>query len=275
MQKRLLFVDDEPAIRNTLPAILRQNGFEVSAAATVAEALFLITSEKFDVLLSDLNIGNPGDGLTVVSAMRRTQPEAVTMILTGYPAFETALEAIRQQVDDYLVKPASIPNLIKAIESKLAAPPRARQLSPPKRVAMLLQQNLPRVEELWLEAVDGDDALSRLPSTREQKRKAVQEILDEVVSAAQSYSGAEKTERERLPAAPGNRDFTGYTPSLLLAEFCLLRRTLAQVVQENLLAVNLSYLIPDFGKVNESLDRQAQAALAVLTERLGDSALIR
>lgn len=275
MQKRLLFVDDEPAIRTTLPAILRQHGFEVSAAATVAEALFLITSEKFDILLSDLNIGNPGDGLTVVSAMRRTQPEAVTMILTGYPAFETALEAIRQQVDDYLVKPANIPNLIKAIESKLAAPPRARQLSPPKRVAMILQQNLPRVEELWLEAVAGDGDLSRLPLTREQRREAIQEILAEVVRAAQSYSGEEKTEPETRHARPLSRDFTGYTPTLLLAEFCLLRRALAQVVQENLLAVNLSHLIPDLAEVNEDLDQQAQAALAVLTERLSDRALLR
>jgi ActR/RegA family two-component response regulator len=41
----------------------------------------------------------------------------VTMILTGYPAFETALEAIRQQVDDYIVKPADIPALVHAIDS--------------------------------------------------------------------------------------------------------------------------------------------------------------
>src|SRR5690242_3200524 len=141
MQRRLLFVDDEPAIRETLAVVLRKHGFEVTTAATVAEALQKITSEKFEILLSDLNIGNPGDGLTVVSAMRRTQPDAVTMILTGYPAFETALEAIRQQVDDYIVKPANIPALLHTIESKLAAPPRQRQLPPPKRVAMLLQEN--------------------------------------------------------------------------------------------------------------------------------------
>ena len=110
--------DDERVIRETLEAILTTYGFEVSAAASVAEALQRITSEKFDVLLSDLNIGNPGDGLTVVSAMRRTQPDALTMILTGYPAFETALEAIRQQVDDYIVKPADIPALVNTIESK-------------------------------------------------------------------------------------------------------------------------------------------------------------
>ena len=74
----------------------------------VSDALAAISEDRFDVLIADLNIGMPGDGFTVVSAMRRTQPEAVTIILTGYPAFETALEAIRSQVDDYAVKPANI-----------------------------------------------------------------------------------------------------------------------------------------------------------------------
>src|ERR1700756_2001249 len=119
MKRRLLLVDDEAVIRITLSAILTKHDFDVSAAATVPEALQKITSQQFEVLLSDLNIGNPGDGLTVVSAMRRTQPEAVTMILTGYPAFETALEAIRSQVDDYAVKPANIDDLVHVIEDKL------------------------------------------------------------------------------------------------------------------------------------------------------------
>ena len=69
-------------------------------------------SAQFDVLISDLNIGQPGDGFTVVSAMRRSQPACITLILTGYPGFDTALEAIRSQVDDYLIKPAAIPTLI-------------------------------------------------------------------------------------------------------------------------------------------------------------------
>src|SRR5437868_9746999 len=103
---KVLFVDDEPTIRLTLPKILEMHEFEVKTAATVGEALKLIQSEEFDVLLSDLNIGEQSDGFTVVSAMRRVQPEALTIILTGYPAFESALQAIREQVDDYIAKPA-------------------------------------------------------------------------------------------------------------------------------------------------------------------------
>src|SRR5437667_421889 len=69
-QPNILFVDDEDSIRLTLPPLLQSYGFEVTSAATVAEALDLITRHKFDVLISDLNIGHPGDGFTVVSAMR-------------------------------------------------------------------------------------------------------------------------------------------------------------------------------------------------------------
>src|ERR1700685_580494 len=100
--KTVLFVDDEPSIRLTLAAILRQGGFEVTVAATVAEALREINTQYFDALISDLNIAEPGDGSIVVNAMRRTQPNCINLILTGYPAFETALEAIRNQVDDCL-----------------------------------------------------------------------------------------------------------------------------------------------------------------------------
>ncbi|MGA2962526.1 MAG: response regulator [Candidatus Korobacteraceae bacterium] len=116
---RVLFVDDEPGIRLTMPQILRQQGLRVRAVGTVSHALAEITSAQFDVLISDLNIGQPGDGFTVVSAMRRTQPKCVTIILTGYPDLETALEAIRSQVDGYLIKPAQIPTLMSLIEEKI------------------------------------------------------------------------------------------------------------------------------------------------------------
>jgi CheY-like chemotaxis protein len=62
---RVLFVDDEPNLCLTMPAILRQQGYEVTAVGTVNEALTQITTAQFDVLISDLNIGHPGDGFTI------------------------------------------------------------------------------------------------------------------------------------------------------------------------------------------------------------------
>jgi DNA-binding NtrC family response regulator len=119
-RKRILFVDDEPSIRLTLPSVLEENGYDVSTAASVDEALTKIGAARFDVLLSDLNISEEGDGFRVVTAMRSSQPKCLTMILTGYPGFETAIEGIRQQVDDYLVKPADVEALLDTLRRKLA-----------------------------------------------------------------------------------------------------------------------------------------------------------
>jgi hypothetical protein len=170
------------------------------------------------------------------------------------------------------VKPANIPALVNTIESKLATPPRQRKLPPPKRVAMILQEHLPRIEELWLSAIVKHDALSRMSLNKGQRSHYLKGILEEVIRAAQSYSGEEIAEHKLSSGGyDRRRDLEGYTPGMMLAEFCLLRRIVAQVVQENLLAVNLSYLVPDLARVNESLDDQAQAALAMLSEHIDTS----
>lgn len=118
-RKRVLFVDDEPSIRLTLPPILEQHGFDVKAAGSVAEAVLQIEASRFDVLISDLNIEEGGDGLRIVSAMRQKQPRCITLILTGYPGFETAVDALRLRVDDYVVKPVDVELLISALRKKL------------------------------------------------------------------------------------------------------------------------------------------------------------
>ena len=119
LSKRLLFVDDEEGIRATLPLLLQARGFNVRVAASVSEALSEIRTHEFDVLLSDLNIGEDGDGFAVVRAMRKAYPNCVSILLTGYPAFESAVQAIEDQVDGYFVKPAGIDPLVSTIERKL------------------------------------------------------------------------------------------------------------------------------------------------------------
>jgi DNA-binding NtrC family response regulator len=97
ISKRLLLVDDEASIRATLPLILQQRGFHVNVAASVPEAIQKIQNHNFDAVLSDLNIGQPGDGFTVVRALRKVNPRCVAIILTGYPGFESAVEAFRRK----------------------------------------------------------------------------------------------------------------------------------------------------------------------------------
>ena|SRR5436190_478157 len=93
--KRLLFVDDEEGIRLTLPLLLEARGFNVRVAASVPEALSEIGTHEFDVLLSDLNIGQDGDGFAVVRAMRKAYPNCVSILLTGYPALRVRCKPLR------------------------------------------------------------------------------------------------------------------------------------------------------------------------------------
>jgi DNA-binding NtrC family response regulator len=129
-RKRLLFVDDEPGIRATLPVILRRYGFTVAVAATVPQAVEEIHKNEFDLLLCDLNIERAGDGYDVIRAMREVNPQCVAIVLTGYPNLESAVEGIHVGIDDYIAKPANADALVAVLAEKLAAPPpKARILS--------------------------------------------------------------------------------------------------------------------------------------------------
>jgi DNA-binding NtrC family response regulator len=86
---KLLFVDDEEGIRLTLPLLLHARGFDVRVAASVPEALSEIKTHKFDVLLSDLNIGEDGDGFTVIRAMTVRSPKAPTNLARAHSCRNT------------------------------------------------------------------------------------------------------------------------------------------------------------------------------------------
>lgn len=118
--KRLLFVDDEPNIRATLPVILRRYGFMVTVAGTVSQALKQIHESRFDLLLCDLNIESESDGLQVIRAMREADPECVNIVLTAHPALETAVEGIHLGIDDYITKPTNADALVAMLADKLA-----------------------------------------------------------------------------------------------------------------------------------------------------------
>lgn len=239
----LLFVDDEPNIRLTLGMYLEDQGFAVTTAASVPEALKLITEKTFDVLIADLNIGHAGDGFTVVSAIRRIHPETVTFILTGYPAFETALQAIRLQVDDYITKPTDTDTLAQRIRAKLAQP-KAEHYVPTKRVSQIVGEKAPEITEQWLDAVSKDGPLSAIKLTKEDRADHVPRLLDVAIKMA---NGETIPEAETSAARDHGiiRRKQGYTVPLLVRETRLLHDTIAACIQDNLLSIQISYLIQD------------------------------
>jgi DNA-binding response OmpR family regulator len=103
---RTLIVDDEEGIRSTLREALQRNGHTVTTAASGEEALDLLREASFDAAIVDLNLGGRVDGLRVLAAIRWRWPEMAVVILTAHGSLETAIAAIREDVDDYLLKPA-------------------------------------------------------------------------------------------------------------------------------------------------------------------------
>ena len=82
---RVLLVDDDEVILDMTSESLKSKRFEVVAVGGVTEALKCISTASFDVLITDLHMPNAGDGFTVISAMRHSQPNALTMLLSGFP----------------------------------------------------------------------------------------------------------------------------------------------------------------------------------------------
>src|SRR5450755_3236964 len=116
---RVLLVDDDEAVRTMMSLTLEQKGFEVVAAATVTEALKLIMTETFDVLITDLHMPIPSDGFAVITAMRHTQPKALTLLVSGYPDVKSAMDAILLEADDIIVKPFEAGKLAELVHDKL------------------------------------------------------------------------------------------------------------------------------------------------------------
>ncbi|PYU27029.1 MAG: hypothetical protein DMG30_00495 [Acidobacteria bacterium] len=79
----------------------------------MSDALAQIDLTKYEVLVSDLDIEKPGDGFAVIAAMKVRQPTCANIILTAYPDFDTAQQAIRLSVADYLIKPVNVEELLR------------------------------------------------------------------------------------------------------------------------------------------------------------------
>jgi DNA-binding response OmpR family regulator len=259
-ETRILFVDDEPALRDMWRAILGAQGFDVTTAANVPEALSRITSEKFQVLIADLNIGEPGDGFTVVSAMRRMQPEAVTLILTGYPAFQAALRAIHEQVDDFLVKPTEPKIVVELIRRNLA-----RQRKPvavlTERLNRVIDKNRQEIIQAWYEAVERDPEISQIRLSREERVDHLPQVLDELVKPLDSGKNTRPMGQSASHEHGEKRRQQGYTIRMLLEETRILHRVVADCMQKNLLQVDISNLIPDLVEVHDRMQALLQHSL--------------
>jgi DNA-binding response OmpR family regulator len=118
MKTNILVVDDEPIARQSLSDILRLEGYHVTAVPNGESAVEHVRKYAVDLILLDLKM--PGmNGLDVVQVVNQISPDTEIILLTAYGSMESAVEALRQRVHDYLLKPASPTQIIESVKRGL------------------------------------------------------------------------------------------------------------------------------------------------------------
>lgn len=110
----ILLVDDQSSTRLTLTALLKQNGHTLAQAATGVDAKAKIEKVDFDVIITDLKLGQMS-GLDILAISRKNNPRTEVIVLTGYGSVETAVAAMKAGAIDYLTKPIDTEELLLAI----------------------------------------------------------------------------------------------------------------------------------------------------------------
>ncbi len=118
--KHILVVDDEEGIRFFLSEALQQVGYQVTTAVNGEDALAQIRETSFDLAILDLQLGGRVDGMRVMEAVKWRWPDTAVIILTAHGTMDSALAAIREGVDGYLLKPVEASEVRQTIQEALA-----------------------------------------------------------------------------------------------------------------------------------------------------------
>jgi len=164
----LLLADDDNSFRQRLAVTLGRRGFEVRAAASLAEARDLMRAIQPSYAVIDLRLGD-GNGLDLVSELRVLHPDTRVVVLTGYGNLATAVAAVKEGAIDYLAKPADPEDLITA----LLAPEGERPEPPtePMSADRVRWEHIQRVYELC------DRNVSETARRLKMHRRTLQRIL--------------------------------------------------------------------------------------------------
>ena len=269
---KVLVVDDDEDVRASLCAILEQHDFDVSCAADVTEALQYINDRKFDVLLSDLHMPGAGDGLTVVSAMRHANPDAVTLLLSSFPEMSAAANAILMQTDEILVKPMRIPDLIDAITQRLAKGPLHKRKV--ETLATILERTTEDSIDDWYAAVQQDDMLMEVPLTREARCRHLPQLFRDLGRRLQAFMplGSKELKSEAAYDHGIDRRRQGYTAAMMVEESRIFQVTVFQTLQKNLGTIDFSVLLLGVMTIADEVDSQlSQAMQSYIAESVEDA----
>ena len=134
---RILLVEDERDLREILSAALSKEGHEVLVSGNGREALGIVKSNKIDLLLSDVVLGD-FNGVELLNGVKRVDPLLPVVLMSGYGTIRTAVEAMKLGAFDYLAKPFELEELKRSVERALES----RQ-QPPEEAAQTARRQKP------------------------------------------------------------------------------------------------------------------------------------
>ena len=119
---KILIVDDEPRILLLMKSLLKANGFEVETAKDGPAALEIVRSGEIQIVVTDLRM-SPMDGMSLFKEIKVLYPSIPVILLTAYASVETAIEAMKSGIFDYLTKPFKVDDMVACLrraEEKIA-----------------------------------------------------------------------------------------------------------------------------------------------------------
>ena len=140
---KILVVDDDENIRNTMKTILEEEGYLVDLAATGSEAVQKTKKSAYNIALLDIRLPDM-EGVELLKLIKDTVPRTRKIMVTGYPSMQNAIAALNKNADAYLIKPIDIENLLNIVKEQLQLQENERQFSELK-VAEFIES---RVKEL-------------------------------------------------------------------------------------------------------------------------------
>src|SRR5208337_5553455 len=118
-QGKLLIVDDELSVRDSLAKWFTEEGYEVATAESANEALTRVAETAFDVALVDIKMRGT-DGIELQRRLHEIYPDMLVIIMTGYASVETAVAALKNGAYDYVNKPLDPDDISHLIKNALA-----------------------------------------------------------------------------------------------------------------------------------------------------------
>ena len=245
-----------------LQKTLERNGFQVVAKSTIKESLRCLTSEKFAALICDLHLPAAGDGFTLVNAMRHTHPDAVTMILSDYPALRESVSALLPQADEVLVTPIPLQDIVKLLKSRLRDP-KDRILKVREPVATILERNALTTIQEWLTRVNRSKTLAHLTLDSTSRTGHLRTLLNELIHRLRTPHVDEgKAIVSQAASAHGRaRKEQGYTAAMLVEESRILQVCIFKTLRSNLSAVDLALVLTDVMTIADEVDSQLTQAI--------------